>query len=57
MELKRFARNDDDIKKKSLEFKAIANFDDYEDDIESLEDIKKDEERVLLFKKYKKFLK
>ena len=51
MELRRFTRNDDDRKMKSLDFKAIVNFYDDEDDLESFENLKKDEELSFLKKK------
>ena len=56
MELKRYSKNDDDRKKKSLAFKAATNMDDDEDEFESLENLEDDEDLALLSKKYQKFL-
>ena len=38
IKLKRFPRNDDNRKKKSLALKAITSFDDDEDELESIKD-------------------
>ena len=52
MELKRFSGNDNDTKKKSLAFKAIINFNNDEDDLETLKDLEEQGDLVLLYKKY-----
>ena len=54
MELKRFSRNDEDRRKRSLALKAIANLDDEKDELESLKDLEEDEDLALLSKKYQK---
>ena len=56
MELKRFSKNDEDRRKRSLALKATVNHDEEEDELESLDDLEEDEELALLSKKYQKFL-
>ena len=43
MELKRFLRKDDERRKRSLVIKVTTSLDDEKDELESLEDLEKDE--------------
>ena len=57
IELKMFSINDEDRRKKNFALKATTNLDDEEKELESLQDLDKDKDLALLYKKYHKFLK
>ena len=54
MDLKRFSKNDEDRRKQCLALKVVTNFDDDEEELESLKDLNKDEDLAFLSKKYQK---
>ena len=56
LELKRYKKNGDDKRKKSLALKASTSFDDDEDELDENESKEEDDEMVLLSKKLQRIL-